>query len=272
MIYTPKIQKAINFSIKVHQQDQNQTRKGKTDPYIIHPLTVGLILAKTGAQEDVIVAGILHDTIEDCEPHGSVTKELLEKEFGKDVAEMVNDVTEQDKSLPWEERKRFALEHVKHMKKNSVLVKSADVLHNMTDQISDYEKEGDKMFLRFNASKEKQLLRYTKLIHELKNTWQDNPLLSDLEENLKIVVDSWSFGSVKTSTQPQKKETFKEQADRTFKIMLEAHNKEMARKYPSQAEKKQSQSSQNQDPEDYLLDKLIETAKKHKQQAKGNKS
>ncbi len=191
MIYTPRIQKAINFAIKVHQQDQNQTRKGKTDPYIIHPLTVGLILAKTGAKENVIVAGILHDTIEDCKPYGSVTKELLEKEFGNDVAEMVNDVTEQDKSLPWEERKRLALEHVKHMQKDSILVKSADVLHNMTDQISDYGKEGDKMFLRFNAPKEKQLLRYTKLIHELKEAWLENPLLIDLETSLKTLINDW---------------------------------------------------------------------------------
>lgn len=184
MVYTPKIQKAISTAITAHQ---GQKRKGKEIPYIIHPLSVGLILAKTGASEDIIVAGILHDTIEDTE----LTKEDLETEFGIDVSNIVNDVTEQDKSLPWEERKRLALEHIKHMQKDSILVKSADVLHNMIDQISDYEKEGDKMFLRFNAPKEKQLLRYTKLIHEIKEAWSENPLLVDLETSMKTLINNW---------------------------------------------------------------------------------
>ncbi len=185
MIYTPKIQKAISTAITAHD---DQKRKGKEIPYIIHPLSVGLILAKTGASEDIIVAGILHDTIEDT----TLTKDYLEGEFGSNVARIVDDVTEQDKSLPWEKRKRLALEHVKHMQNDSLLVKSADVLHNMTDQISDYEKEGDKMFLRFNAPKEKQLLRYTKLIHELKLAWPKNPLIVDLEANLITLINAWS--------------------------------------------------------------------------------
>ncbi len=65
MIYTQKIQHAIRFAIKTHEGYQKQKRKGKDVPYITHPLTVGLILAKAGANEDVIIAGILHDTIED---------------------------------------------------------------------------------------------------------------------------------------------------------------------------------------------------------------
>src|SRR5687768_16215143 len=105
MMYTNKFQKAIKFAIKVHQ---GQTRKGKDETYIVHPLAVGLILSRVTSDEDIIIAGILHDTIEDCKPYGSITKELIVKEFGENVAEMVNDSTEQDKSLPWDERKRLA--------------------------------------------------------------------------------------------------------------------------------------------------------------------
>lgn len=188
MIYTPKIQKAINFAISVHQ---GQFRKGKNVPYIIHPLSVGLILAKAGAPEDIIIAGILHDTIEDSPKTNKITKEQIQKEFSGHVSEMVNDVTEQNKNLPWQERKQLALEHVQRMKKNSLLVKSADVLHNMTDQINDYEVEGDKMFKRFNATKEKQKTRYTNLITELKKTWPKNPLMKELESNLKILQEAW---------------------------------------------------------------------------------
>lgn len=188
MFYTPKIQKAIKFAIKVHQ---GQTRKGKIDPYIIHPLSVGLILSRVTEDENIIAAGVLHDTIEDCKPYGSVTKEVIAKEFGENISEMVDDVTEQNKSLPWDERKRLALEHVSQMSKQSILVKSADVLHNMTDQILDYKVESDAMFERFNARKDKQLKRYCRLVEEIMKTYPKNPLKEDLERNLKELQKLW---------------------------------------------------------------------------------
>lgn len=181
MIYTAKLQNAIDLAIKAHK---GQTRKGKPDvPYVTHPLFVGLILAKIVAEENVIIAGILHDTIEDTK----TTKEDIEKEFGKEVAEMVNDVTEQDKSLPWAMRKQQALEHIPKMSHGSLMVKSADQLHNMRDLIEDYKKEGDKMFERFNAPKQKQLERYKILIPTIEKAWPENPLLPDLKEALREV-------------------------------------------------------------------------------------
>jgi len=87
MIYTQKIQDAIYFSVKTHEVYQKQKRKGKDIPYITHPLVVGLILAKAGASEDVMVAGILHDTIEDSIDEKKVDKEMLSERFGDAVAE-----------------------------------------------------------------------------------------------------------------------------------------------------------------------------------------
>lgn len=191
MVYTAKIQKAIQFASKVHQVDQDQRRKGTTIPYIVHPLALGLILARAGATEDQVVAGILHDTIEDCEPYGSVTKELLAQEFGEAVAEMVNDVTEQDKTLPWGERKQSALDHIPHMPKDSLLVKTADMLHNLTDSIYFYQQTGENYITHFSASKEKQLERYIKVVAALKKAWPENPLIAGLEDNLKQLVELW---------------------------------------------------------------------------------
>lgn len=189
MFFTPKIQKSIKFANKVHN---GQIRKGKPhEPYILHPLSVGLILARSNASEDQVVAGVLHDTIEDCVPYGSVTVDTIEKEFGPEVARMVNDVTEQDKTLPWEERKKEALEHVKNMSKESVMVKGADVLNNLSDQIADFEELGDEMFVRFNASKEKQLERYQNLLKELKKAHPENPLLQELEAAVKTIEKLW---------------------------------------------------------------------------------
>jgi len=93
---------------------------------------------------------------------------------------MVNDVTEQNKSLTWTERKRLALEHIKDMRKESVYVKTADVLHNLTDQIEDIKKDGLDTFKRFNAPKEAQLERYQNLLKEIEKRNDDNPLLPQL--------------------------------------------------------------------------------------------
>lgn len=179
-----RVLKAIDFAVKAHE---GQTRKGKEVSYIMHPLSVGLLLSSSGAEEDLVVAGVLHDTIEDT----TVTYEDIKKIFGKRVADIVNDVTEQDKSLPWAQRKQLALEHVKDMNEDSVLVKTADVLHNMNDQLEDYKKEGDVMFSKFNAGKEAQLNRYKNLVAEIKKRKIKNPLLSDLEFTLKELSVLW---------------------------------------------------------------------------------
>ena len=80
-----KIQTAIKFAIKTHEVYQQQKRKGKDIAYITHPLTVGIILAKIDSSDDVIIAGILHDTTEDSIPEKKVTKNMIAKRFGNNV-------------------------------------------------------------------------------------------------------------------------------------------------------------------------------------------
>lgn len=189
MVYTPLINKAIGFAIKIHELDTKKKRKGKDIPYITHPLIVGLILARVTTNENIITAGILHDTIEDCEPYGSVTQTILEKEFNADIARIVNDVTEQDKTLPWFERKMAALQHIKDIQQDSLLVKSADVLHNLSELNDDIVKDGVEVLNKFNATKEETLLRYQKLIPELIKAWDKNPLIADLEFSLNKLLN-----------------------------------------------------------------------------------
>jgi (p)ppGpp synthase/HD superfamily hydrolase len=193
MIYTTKIQKAVEYAIKVHEVDEKQKRKGKDIPYVTHPLTVGLILANAGASEDVIVAGLLHDTLEDSIKEYKVTKEILAEEFGQNVADLVLSVTEQNKDLSWEERKAEALEHIKTFSNDSLLLKSTDLLSNTSEIISDYEKNGDEMFARFNAPKEKILGNYIKVITTIIEKWPESILVDDLTSvisKLNIILSS----------------------------------------------------------------------------------
>ena len=178
------IQEAIRFAIKIHELDTKTKRKGTEIPYITHPLSVAIILARSTDNDEIIAAGVLHDTIEDCEPYGSVTKELLEAMFSKDVARMVNDVTEQDKSLPWAERKAATFAHIKDMKQDSLLVKTADVVQNLSELLNDIETHGVNVFKRFNAPKDATIDRYKKLLAEITRVWPENPLLLDLESGV----------------------------------------------------------------------------------------
>ncbi len=186
MIYTQKIQHAIRFAIKTHEIYQKQKRKGKDVPYITHPLTVGLILAKAGANEDVIIAGILHDAIEDSiEAKKPLMPTLIEERFGKEVFDLVMSVTEQDKDLSWEVRKAEALEHIKSFSYDSLMLKSADLVSNTREILSDYEKDRDAMFSKFNAPKEKIIKTYTNAMDAILEKWPDNPLTPDLSDSVE---------------------------------------------------------------------------------------
>lgn len=189
MIYTLKIKEAIRFSIETHEVYQKQKRKGKDIAYITHPLTVGIILARIGAEEDVVAAGILHDTIEDSVPEKKVSRDILAKKFGDNVADIVASVSEISKSLPWEERKKEALERINTFSHNSLLVKSADIISNATELIDDYEQDGEKVFARFNAPKEKLLLHYLRAITAITARWPENRLAENLNDlSFKLAV------------------------------------------------------------------------------------
>lgn len=188
MIYTQKIQHAVRFASKTHQGYQDQKRKGKYVPYIVHPLTVGLILASVGANEDLIIAGILHDTIEDSrEDKKSFVPERIEERFGKKVLDLVLSVTEQDKSLSWEERKAEARKHIKTFSNDAVLLKSADIIANSSELIDDYNKRGEEVFKIFNAPKDKILEASILTMETILGKWPESPLAEDLRVLLEKI-------------------------------------------------------------------------------------
>jgi len=174
------MQKAVRFMVKTHEVYQKQKRKGKDIPYLTHPFTAGLILAKAGAHEDVVIAGLLHDTMEDSLDHKKVTHEMLEERFGKPVADLVQSVSEPVKDAGWAERKQAALGHIAFFSHESVLVKSADVLSNTVELLDDYAADGEATFERFNAGKTQILERTQKVVAALLAAWPESPLAEDL--------------------------------------------------------------------------------------------
>lgn len=165
---------------KVHEVDQKQKRKGKDVAYVTHPIHVGFILSKAGASDELIAAGFLHDVLEDSADESKVTKEMLEQEFGAEVAALVASVSEKNRDLSWHERKEAALEEIRQFPHDSLMLKSGDVISNTTELMCDYEHDGSNTFKRFNAPKE-QLLEHAQLvIKTILEAWPENPLASDL--------------------------------------------------------------------------------------------
>lgn len=159
---------------------KNKKRKGKDIAYIPHPLTVALILSQAGAPEDVVVAGVLHDTIEDSVKGREVTPEMLTERFGKDIAEFVTGVSEESEESSWQKRKEEVLKKFGNSPKETLFLKSADVIANLKETMQDYEREGDNTFNRFGASKEATLRHKLNTIKTILANYPENPLKEDL--------------------------------------------------------------------------------------------
>lgn len=125
------LNKLIEAASYAAQKHIGQRRKGSdAEPYINHPLEVANLLANVGgiADNDILIGGLLHDTIEDT----GTTKEDLAKLFGERVAGYVSEVTD-DKSLPSPERKQRQIEHAPHLSHGAKQIKLADKISNITD-------------------------------------------------------------------------------------------------------------------------------------------
>ncbi len=122
---------AASFAAKKHRY---QKRKGDdAEPYVNHPLEVAKLLATVGKVDDldILIAAILHDTVEDTE----TTAEELTELFGATVCGYVLEVTD-DKSLPKEERKLKQIEHALHISDGAKQVKLGDKISNITDVLN----------------------------------------------------------------------------------------------------------------------------------------
>jgi guanosine-3',5'-bis(diphosphate) 3'-pyrophosphohydrolase len=120
--------KALAFAAEKHRDQRRKDREAS--PYINHPIDLANILVNEAGVTDerVVIAAVLHDTVEDTD----TTLEELVGAFGEDVAAIVAEVTD-DKALPKEERKRLQEEHAPHASPRAQQVKLADKISNLRD-------------------------------------------------------------------------------------------------------------------------------------------
>jgi HD domain-containing protein len=166
-LLTSRFEAALVYAVHVHG---GQTRKGTSIPYISHLLSVaGLVLEQEGTDEDMAIAALLHDAVED--QGGKERLADIRARFGDRVAVIVrlcgdSETRTGTEKAPWIERKRRYLEHLRVMsdKMGALTVSAADKLHNARAILSDYRQHGERLWSRFNAKRNNQLWYYRSLV------------------------------------------------------------------------------------------------------------
>lgn len=167
------INRAITFATVSHA---NQTRKGTNIPYILHCLEAGVIATSLATEEgqintDVVCAAILHDTMEDAYVSYATLKEV----FNETIADLVKSQSE-DKTKSWQERKQATINFLQANTNKSVEIATlADKLSNMRAIASDYEKQGEQLWDRFNADKASQHWYYSTIATSLNQLSETKP-------------------------------------------------------------------------------------------------
>lgn len=164
--------RAITYATKMHD---GQKRKVDQSPYIAHPYRVAMLLASYHCDQDTVIAGLLHDVVEDTEG----TIEDIKHLFNENIATLVHYVTEMDKNVNWEERKLASIKKMQHAPLAAKLVSCADKIDNLQSMIDSEQLLGVSIWHAFVRGKEKQIWYYTQM-HQSIATDADHPLITML--------------------------------------------------------------------------------------------
>ena len=187
--YSDAINHAFAFAAKHHDR---QVRKGTKLPYLTHPANVAVILTRYGRSSDTVVAGILHDVIEDCVRDG-YTSEMLQQrigdKFGAKVLETVLNITyrrhdDDGVELSTEDRKADYLDRLSGASEEARWVCAADKVHNASSIVADLRRTVDPetVWSRFGGGKTATALWYRQVYERLRAVGFDAPIMAELDQ------------------------------------------------------------------------------------------
>lgn len=193
-MYSYKVEQAVKAASLLHQ---DQLRKGVVPlPFVTHLVSVMLMLRDYTTDEKILVAALLHDTLEDTD----YTKDELLEDFGDEVAKIVETLTEPqysgDRRLSWVEVKK---EYAKQLKKGpieAVMIAAADKAHNFRTIIEEYYIDHNRFLQDFGTDLDGRLEAYQHIsnainsrltdgiVHEFNHTFKAfKEFLIDVQEN-----------------------------------------------------------------------------------------
>lgn len=189
-MYSYRVELAIRAATILHK---DQVRKGTVPiPYVSHLFAVATILMDYTEDEDIIVAGLLHDTLEDTD----YTAAELQDDFGGKVREHVEALTEpQDndsQNFSWKERKSRYVKQLKKAPKEALLIAAADKIHNLRAMIEEYYDDHARFLSEFEGSLEDRVMMYQDIANAI-NKGLDNEIIQEFnhvfDEYKKFVTD-----------------------------------------------------------------------------------
>jgi len=160
----PRFQLAVETACRLHR---GQRRKSSGVPYISHPFAVASLVLDAGGGEELAIAALLHDTVEDC--GGWPVLEEIRRTFGEEVAAVVEGCSDCGGSPkpPWRERKERYLEHLAVAGWGIRLVSGADKVHNLTSLLVEHRRVGSALWKHFRAGREGTVWYYGRILELL---------------------------------------------------------------------------------------------------------
>lgn len=196
--YSDRINHALAFAAKHHDR---QVRKGTRLPYLTHPANVAVILTRYDRDDDTVVAGILHDVVEDC-VRERYTREMLEQrigeKFGADVLDAVLAVTQRTSDdhgveMTSAERKDDYLDRLSQADERARWVCAADKVHNGNSILADLRRtiDPDTVWNRFSSGREGTIRWYRRVYDRLREVGFDAPIMDELR-SVAEELERWS--------------------------------------------------------------------------------
>jgi (p)ppGpp synthase/HD superfamily hydrolase len=191
-----RLQRAFRYAAEKHD---GQTRKQTAVPYLSHLMAVASLVLEAGGDEEMAIAALLHDVVEDC--GGMPRLREVRKVFGPRVAKIVEGCTDSfgEPKAEWVERKKGYLREVKHADDETRLVSASDKLHNVRTILADYRLDGEAIWARFSGKKDGTLWYYRALSDEYQRRGPNR-----ITRELEIAVAELER-SVKRRSRPSKK-------------------------------------------------------------------
>ncbi|GAA4074889.1 HD domain-containing protein [Amphibacillus indicireducens] len=182
---TERLMRAITFATVKHD---GQKRKVNKEPFIAHPYRVAMLLKEHDCNQDLVIAGLLHDVVEDTDG----TLDEIDALFGQNVTQLVSTVTEKEKSLPWDTRKQQSIDQIRQAPIDVKLIACADKIDNLGSMLDNEMVYGDAMWHAFERGKKDQQWYYQNMFDSVTagiNRNQFHPLMEQFEFLLRQFLD-----------------------------------------------------------------------------------
>lgn len=185
--FSPRYDAALVLAAMAHR---NQLRKGSDLPYIAHPVHVSVILMRHGFGEDMAIAGLLHDVVEDTD----VSFEAIRAEFGPKIADLVEAVSEtklvDGVELPWEQRKAEKLAHLRAGGPDVAALKAADAIHNARSIVADLQRVGSSVWARFKRGPGQTVDYYRAIATAVGTKLGEHAIVGELDEAVQALEEA----------------------------------------------------------------------------------